>query len=242
MNDSKIKTDTTKSPVLRLDRVTFRGKSSHGLPFRDIRLTAREGELVVIQHERSQRTREVASLLQGLVPPLSGKIYFREQDWLGNDHSRHFVMRSQIGRVFDGPAWIQNANMMENVTLASRHHGTKSKEIRMQMRKWIERLDIKDVSRERPAFVEPALLQVYQWIRAMIHQPALLILERPMQLVSSRMLPKLIDAIDELRGRGGCVLWMTNSPIASENAVNANVIIEVQSRRWTYLAGGVSNE
>lgn len=242
MNELAEKSPPPPRSVLKLDRVTFRGKSSHGLPFREVRLTAREGELIVIQHERAQRTREVASLLQGLVPPLSGAIYFRDQDWLGNDHSRHFRMRSQIGRVFDGPAWIQNANMMENVTLASRHHGIPSKQIRARMREWIDRLDIKDVSRERPAFVEPALLQVYQWIRAMIHQPALLILERPMQLVSSKMLPKLVHAIDDLRSRGGCVLWMTNNPIADEAQTHPDVVIQIQRRRWTYLLGGSDDE
>jgi len=225
--------------VFRLRRVTLNGKASHGLPVHEVQLTAAAGSLTLIQHERSHRTREFASLLQGLVRPTSGEVLFDEQTWTDSDYSRHFQMRSRIGRVFDGPAWIQNANMMENVTLASRHHGSDSKEARSRMRDWIQRFDIADVSRERPAFVEPALLQIYQWIRALIHRPALLILERPMQLVSTRMLPKLIDATNDLRRDGGCVLWMTNTPI---DTLNADVRIQVQGRQWIYIDGGQCDE
>lgn len=225
--------------VIRLHRVTLRGKASHGLPVHEVQLTADEGSLIFIQHERSHRTREFSSMIQGLVPPTSGEVCFYEQTWMDADYARHFHMRSRIGRVFDGPAWIQNANMMENVTLASRHHGAGSKETRSRMRDWIKRFDIADVSRERPAFVEPALLQIYQWIRALIHRPALLILERPMQLVSTRMLPKLVDAINELRHEGGCVLWMTNTPIET---LEPDVLIHVQGRQWTHVSGGQCDE
>lgn len=176
-------------------------------------------------------------MLQGLSPPVSGKVLFQDQTWDGIDYDRHFKMRSRIGRVFDGPGWIENANMMENVTLASRHHGTKGKIVRKQLREWIERLGIVDVSSERPAYVEPAQLQVYQWIRALIHRPKLLILERPMQLVSSKMLPKLVTAVNELRAIGSGVLWMTNSDIANEDLVIPDLMIQIQRGQWRQLTG-----
>ncbi|CAN0475334.1 unnamed protein product, partial [Hapterophycus canaliculatus] len=220
-----------------LDQVTFLGKQSHGLPFHEVDLVVRESELVVIQHERSQRTREVASMLQGLSPPDGGKVLFQNQTWDGIDYTRHFEMRSRIGRVFEGQGWIENANMMENVTLASRHHGAKRKIVRKQLREWIDRLEIVDVSRERPAFVEPALLQIYQWIRALIHRPKLLILERPMQFVSSKMLPKLVTAVNELRAIGSGVLWMTNSGIANEDLVTPDLMIQIQRGQWRQLTG-----
>ncbi|TWT95700.1 ATP-binding cassette domain-containing protein [Neorhodopirellula pilleata] len=239
MNLTQTSNSQQSQCVLRLQRVTLRGKASHGLPVHEVQLTAEAGRLIFIQHERSHRTREFASMIQGLVPPTSGQVLFNEQTWADVDYSRHFQMRSRIGRVFDGPAWIQNANMMENVTLASRHHGASSGETRSRMRDWIKRFDIADVSRERPAFVEPALLQIYQWIRALIHRPTLLILERPMQLVSTRMLPKLIEAIDEIRREGGCVLWMTNTPIET---LDPDVLIQVQGRQWSYVNGDPCDE
>ena len=205
-------TPASKQVVLELCNVTFRGNPINALHLSGVDLVLHQGEMILLQLDRGQRSREVASMLQGLHHPLSGEVRFQNCDWRGSHYDRHFQMRSRIGRVFDGPAWIQNLNLRDNVTSARSHHGDSWESIQTQYLAWIRHFQVTDASGERPSFVEPAVLQVYQWIRALLGRPSLLILERPMQSVAPTAIESLVDAVNELRRDGTAVLWLTSNP------------------------------
>jgi phospholipid/cholesterol/gamma-HCH transport system ATP-binding protein len=149
-------------------------------------------------------------MLQGLAMPSEGKVRFDGEDWRGEDYDRHFRMRSRIGRVFEGQAWIENLNVDENVTLSRRHHGDDAASIGADVQHWLALLQVNGLSRKRPAFVEPSVLQVHQWIRAFLGSPLMVILERPLQFLSPSWRPKLVEAIARLRARNTAVLWFTS--------------------------------
>ncbi len=171
----------------------------------------REGDLVMFRMTRAQKCRDLVSMLQGLHHPSKGEVLFQSADWKGDDYDRHFQMRSRIGRVFEDQGWIQSFNIVDNVTLASRHHRPSESGIRQQVATWAERFKVSAAPYRRPSFIDPAVLQVYQWIRALIGQPALLILERPMNAVPITRLPKLVEVINEVRKQGVAVLWFTSN-------------------------------
>jgi ABC-type ATPase involved in cell division len=208
--EQESRVEPPKPPVLELHRVSFQGRLENGLRLHEADLVLREGDLAIVQLDSSTTTREVTSMMQGLQTPRSGQVLFCKDHWQGHDYDRHFKMRSRIGRVFEGQAWIENLNVDENVTLALRHHGSEAESIRQEIAYWVSKLELRGLSRKRPAFVEPSLLQVHQWIRAFAGSPTLLLLERPLQFLSSSWLPKLLESIDELRQRGAAVLWFTS--------------------------------
>ncbi len=208
--EQESRVEPPKPPVLELRHVSFQGRLENGLRLHDADLLLREGDFAIVQLDSSISTREATSMMQGLQTPLSGEVLFCRNHWHGNDYDRHFGMRSRIGRVFEGQAWVENLNVDENVTLAFRHHGSDTESIRRDVAYWLAKLELHALSRKRPAFVEPSLLQIHQWIRAFVGSPALLLLERPMQFLSSSWLDKLLESIDELRQRGAAVLWFTS--------------------------------
>lgn len=237
--------EPSKPLVLELRGVTFRSRSESGLHLQDTDLRIREGELVTVQIDAATRTREVASMIQGLIAPSEGEVLFCDQDWLGGDYDRHFRMRSQIGRVFEGQAWIENLNVDENVTLSCRHHGWSEASIRESARFWVKRLEIEGLSRKRPAFVAPSTLQIHQWIRAFLGSPKLLLLERPLQFLSTAWLPKLIGAIDQLRSRGAAVLWFhSGTDLEAVSIAEPHVRLRLQDRylRPATVNGGLDHE
>ena len=115
--------ESSRPVVLELSSVSFRERSENGVRLHRADLQVREGELTIVQLNPATRTRETVSMIQGLVAPIDGKVLFCNEDWLGTDYGRHFRMRSRIGRVFEGQAWVENLNLDENVTLSRRHHG-----------------------------------------------------------------------------------------------------------------------
>jgi ABC-type ATPase involved in cell division len=182
-------------------------------------------------------------MLQGLQQPTEGEVLFRNEDWLGEDLDRHFRMRSRIGRVFEDRAWIQNFNVLDNVTLASRHHRIADANINQQVKAWADRFDVAAISHHRPSFVDPTSLQIYQWIRALICKPALLILERPMNLVPTAKLSKLVDAINEIRKQGAAVIWFTSDVKDVDDGLRAPRIDYVLSDgNLRNLLGGSADE
>ncbi len=232
-----------KPMVLELDKVSFRGRSENGIQLERADLQLREGELVTLQLESATSTRELASMLQGLLAPTGGKVTFCDEDWLGNDHDRHFRMRSRIGRVFEGQAWLENLNLDENVTLSCRHHGMSDESIREQVQDWVSRLGLEKLSQNRPAFTEPSVLQSHQWIRAFLGPPALVILERPLRFLTTQWTAKLIDAINELRSRGAAVLWFSSEPEpAAANLSPPSIRLQVRDNRLLPYDGGTQHE
>ncbi|TWU57183.1 P-loop NTPase family protein [Rubripirellula reticaptiva] len=206
--------------VLELRNVSFEGNAKRSLVLADVSLTLRQGELLMVHLDRSQSARDIASMIQGLQQPRFGEVLFQESDWKGSDFERHFKMRSKIGRVFDDQAWLANLNMTENVMLASEHHGRDLNEVRAEVTELSEQLSLDPPSWERPAFVDSTRLQMYQWVRAMIGNPSLLLLERPMKAVPPLWLPKLVAAVNRLRQRGAAVLWFAgNSSEASAELI-----------------------
>ena len=240
---NKKKQPKPKPIVLELRDVTFTSTTTKSVLLHGANLIVRQGELVMLRINRAQKCRDIASMLLGLNPPSNGEILFENQDWRGEDYDRHFAMRSRIGRVFEEQAWVQNFNVMENVTLASRHHRPRDKSVQQQVATWIERFKPKSKPFRRPGFVDAADLQVYQWIRALIGNPNLLILERPMNSVPNAMLAKLVEATNESRNRGAAVIWFTNNvPDRHDDFAKPRLDYQMVDGRFQPVAGESRDE
>ena len=208
--------DTQSSPpVLELDQVSFRRRGETSIHMDRFSASVRAGQLIKLGLMRRHDPRDLVSLLIGLHHPHAGTIRYRGRDWLGLNYSRHFRMRSRIGRVFAGSAWVQSLTVRDNIRLAMSHHGVDKTQIKAQLNEWVERLsgsrvpEVRHALRNRPSFVEPSVLQICQFIRAFIHQPKLLIFERPLRYLVDEAQSNLVAAIEDLRSGGTSVLWFT---------------------------------
>lgn len=173
----------------------------------------RPGELVEVDLERHHNPRDMASMIVGLNEPDAGEVLYDRKDWHGTDYSRHFQMRSEIGRVFAGSAWIQSLTLRDNIQLGMRHHGLFGFEADEKVEHWVQRLSghqlakVKWALKKRPSVVEPSVLQLCQLIRAVANHPRLLILERPLRFMLESLYDNFVSAIDELRAKGTAVLF-----------------------------------
>ena len=187
-------------------------------------------QLIKVTLKQLHDPRDAVSLMMGLNQPQAGSIRYDQQDWLGTDYSRHFKMRSQIGRVFAGSAWIQSLTVRENIQLCMSHHRSSKSEIRSNIRRWTKRLSgnriasILHAMTRRPAVVEPSILQVCQFIRAFCNHPKLLLLERPLRSLAEDFYPHFISSIETLRTEGTAVLWFTGDRQAHEGDLQSPVI------------------
>jgi ABC-type ATPase involved in cell division len=202
--------------TLELANVGFGGRRETSIRLHQFTGAIRAGEMVQVLLEPQHDPRDLVSLLLGLNRPQYGTIRFEGQDWLGNDYRRHFLMRSRIGRVYAGMAWMQNLTVRQNVQLSMLHHGQSQSVAEQTVLEWTQRLAgrraaaVYPAMDKRPAFVEPSVLQVCQFVRAVCNQPRLLFLERPLLHLIDELFDSVVDVIDGLRDSGTSVLWFAS--------------------------------
>jgi ABC-type ATPase involved in cell division len=210
-------TDNPK-PVatLELENVGFGGRRETSIRLNQFTGAIQAGELVRVLLEPQHDPRDLVSLLLGLNQPQYGTIRFEGQDWLGTDYHRHFAMRSRIGRIYAGMAWMQNLTVGQNVQLSMLHHGLSQSVAQQRVLDWTKRLSgrraaaVYHAMDKRPSFVEPSMLQVCQFVRAVCNQPRLLFLERPLHHLIDELFEPVVEVIDDLREGGTAVLWFAS--------------------------------
>jgi phospholipid/cholesterol/gamma-HCH transport system ATP-binding protein len=177
----------------------------------DVNLTLCAGELAVVLVDDAHAFVPLAPLAQGMILPEQGEVLFEGQRWTDRQFARHAAMRGRIGRVFAQWGWVSNLNVLENVTLARRHHTADAEpQIVAEADALARRFGLEAVPRQRPAFVRPEMLRISEWVRALLIRPRLLLLDRPLRDVSAEWLPELIGAVNEHRDAGGAALWITS--------------------------------
>jgi len=179
-------------------------------------LEVRPGELVAVRLEPQAQQTPLADAAQGLVSPASGRVLFLGGDWARLAPDEAARRRARIGRVFEGRGWISNLDVIENITLAARHHTARPvAEIVAEAQALAVRFGLAAIPAGRPAAVARAELRKSEWVRAFLGAPALLLLEHPVRHVEEAGVPALLDAVREARARGAAGLWIDDGgPLA----------------------------
>lgn len=222
-----------ETTTLEFQQVSFRGTGETSLRMRQFTDTIRGGELVIVPLRRQHDPRDLASAILGLYPLDSGTLRFLGEDWLGTEYPRHFRMRSRVGRVFAGSAWVKNMTVLDNVLLPMLHQGIDDADAIDRVNAWVGRLSgrfnrvVDRIMTRRPTSVEPSMLQVCQLIRACCNEPRLLILERPLQYMVDSLIGGFVSVLDQLCSEGVSVLLFADEGSEKQLAFQTPV------RRWS---------
>ena len=121
------------------------------------------------------------------------------------------MQRGQIGRIFDGPAWISNLDVDENILLPQRHHTSiPNAQLRDDAEALAKSFGLNGLPSTRPSMTPPHDLRRCACVRAFLGQPTLLLLERPEHNEYPGLMAPLMANIQATRQRGGAALWITN--------------------------------
>lgn len=180
-------------------------------PMDEVTLQLRAGELLIVQVEPGNEQLPLTDAALGLTPPECGRTLFMGTDWQDAAPDTVLAMRARIGRVFDHDGWISNLDVIENITLAQRHHTRRPiAEINAEAQQMAQQFGLAGVPAGRPANVPRRDLRRAEWARAWMGSPALVCLERPGQGVANEYIACLADAVHRLCAHGGAALWITD--------------------------------
>jgi phospholipid/cholesterol/gamma-HCH transport system ATP-binding protein len=207
--------------VLEFKSVCYTADAEHinAVENSSFRLSA--GDMLMVRADADTEHAPILDLGLGLVAPESGTILFEGREWSDMDAFEEAACRGQIGAVFDAPGWVSSLSVIDNIMLRVRHH-TKREEndIHDEVANLVSKAGINDSFDIglRPAVARQRRLRVYEWVRACMGSPALIMMAFPEHGASSRMLEYVLKLTEYMASEGSAVFMMTGSNVISGHA------------------------
>jgi phospholipid/cholesterol/gamma-HCH transport system ATP-binding protein len=171
------------------------------------------GELAVVAAEDPEEARALALLLTGLAPLARGAVRFLGQDWAGLPRRQAEAQRARIGLAPGDGGWLPHLTVEEGILLPRLHHdSTPEQELCREAEALCHVFGLPRLPDRRPSEYGDAELARAALVRAFLGQPALLILESPLDRETADTLADpVLEALRPARERGAAAVWSTRS-------------------------------
>lgn len=211
--------------ILEFSGVSFSDENHLLSQLSGIDLKVRRSDLVLVLLERHNTESPLCDLAQGLLTPADGDVRFMGERWTDMPPRRQSDMRGRIGRVFDQGGWISNLSMYDNILLGRMYHSNlHENEILLQAKMIAHEVGLEDIPMLRPDILRAGDLKKYEWIRAFLGEPSLVLLQNPESNVRDSDVERLVNMVNKERERGCSVVWTTPDEKLFENRnINASL-------------------
>lgn len=206
---------STHSPAV----LDFRGVSTEpsaffDTPLWDVSFRLSQGQLLLVRMERGRFRIPLADLAAGILEPADGAVEFMGRNWQEMAADYASAQRAKVGRVFESQGWINFLGVGQNITLAQRHHTTRTDtDIEAEATELARIFGLPGLPHRPVSGARLEDLNRSAFVRAFLGQPALIILERPTRDLMPAILPPLVNAVRIARGRGCAIMWTTSEDL-----------------------------
>ena len=218
-------------PILDLDGARA-AQSPDAVSVSGLALKLMPGDLALIEARNAAAAAWFADLCSGLVPLAEGSARFLGHDWRAMPPDYAAALRGRIGRVFANGAWVGFLDIATNILLPRLHHSRDARpELRQQATRLACAFGLPGLPLEQPRDLAPIDLARAAYVRAFLGDPALLLLESPLQDQFDALKTPLLDALAHARQRGAAAIWLTPSDLIwNDRSVPANHRLRLRER------------
>jgi ABC-type transporter Mla maintaining outer membrane lipid asymmetry ATPase subunit MlaF len=165
---------------------------------RAITLTINKGEIVVIGGRSGQGMSTLLELCAGLLKPLSGRVLWDGREIAALPKEGLLLLRQTIGYVFQVHALISNLLVFDNIALPLRNRpGAKEDDIGRRVRAEMETLRITGIDSRYPEALSAYECKAVALARALVGDPAFLILDAPLSGIDPAAAERLLAVIEK---------------------------------------------
>ncbi|WP_394295170.1 ABC transporter ATP-binding protein [Thermococcus zilligii] len=153
-----------------------------------------------------------------LLPPTEGSVVYDGREVYSLPEAEVQKLRRKIGITFQEPTFINVLSVWENIELALYGAGKLNAEFKRRAEELANKLGIGDILHKRPTEISGGEARRAAVVRALAHDPDVLLLDEPTAYLdeeSTRVLIKLLEAEKE---RGKTIIVTTHDPIFTKIA------------------------
>lgn len=177
-----------------------------------ISMSLARGELVALRGPSGSGKTTLLALLGGLATPTRGDVLLDGRSIVRmRDHHRTALRRRRIGCVMQELALLPNATLLDNVLLPFVPEGIRGAD-REAALGWLERFGLAGRAHTVAGRLSGGEKQRAAIARALVMDPAILLLDEPTAHVDAETAQTLVDELVRLRDDGRAILVSTHDP------------------------------
>lgn len=198
--------------ALELDRVTVRFADGEGWTdaLRDVSLDLAAGEFLAVTGPSGSGKSTLLAVAGLLLTPTEGAVRLAGADVTGNPaRTRTDLRRNDIGFVFQQPHLLGSLTALEQLQLAARLDGDRSKTATARAKELLGQVGLGNVLHKRPSALSGGQRQRVGIARALMGDPKLLLVDEPTSALDHERGITIIDLLRDLtidRGLGTLVV------------------------------------
>jgi phospholipid/cholesterol/gamma-HCH transport system ATP-binding protein len=203
----------SRQPIVEVaNALVLGGPEGYAIPPVTLRLLP--GEFALVDTNDPQHAAWFADLCCGFHSPVEGTVRFLGHDWTTTTPDFAAALRGRIGRIFGRAGWIEFLDISTNILLPQLHHTWREEpELREEAAHLAMAFGLPGLPMGRPSDLSAKDLARAACIRAFLGEPALLILESPLQGRFGDLIVPILDVLTSARQRGAAAIWLTGSDL-----------------------------
>lgn len=183
----------------------------HFQVLKDIDLEIRPGEVTCVIGPSGSGKSTTLRCINALEPIQKGKIWFDGVSVHETPPSKLYILRRQIGMVFQQFNLFQNKTALENITLGLINVLKQSrKEAEYKGNQLLERVGLPDKAASYPAELSGGQQQRVAIARALALDPKLIMFDEPTSALDPEMIKEVLDVMKDLAHSGMTMIVVTH--------------------------------
>ncbi|WP_346620642.1 ABC transporter ATP-binding protein [Blastococcus montanus] len=194
----------------------------------DVPVEVADGEVLAVLGPNGAGKSTLLRVLAGLLAPDDGRVAVDGAVWDDVPAGTHLpAHRRPLGVVFQDALLFPHLSVAENVAFGLRTRGAGKAERRATAAAWLDRVGLHGLGDRRPAELSGGQAQRAALARALVGDPALLLLDEPLSALDARTrLSVRADLRRHLVGFDGSTVLVTHDPVDAMALADRVVVVE----------------
>ncbi|MGY1606178.1 ABC transporter ATP-binding protein [Geodermatophilus sp. SYSU D00696] len=194
----------------------------------DVACEVDDGEVLAVLGPNGAGKSTLLRVLAGLLPPDGGRVVVDGATWDDVGGRVHLpAHRRPLGMVFQDHLLFPHLSVLDNVAFGPRTRGATRAAARRAAAAWLERVGIADLGHRRPGQLSGGQAQRAALARALVGDPALLLLDEPLSALDARTrLAVRAELRRHLADFGGSAVLVTHDPVDAMALADRVLVVE----------------
>jgi molybdate transport system ATP-binding protein len=194
----------------------------------EVGLDVADGEVLAVLGPNGAGKSTLLRVLAGLLGPDAGRVAVDGAVWDDPAAGVHLAPHERsLGMVFQDHLLFPHLSVVENVAFGLRTRGVRRAEARQRAREWLARVGLDGLGERRPGQLSGGQAQRTALARALVTDPALLLLDEPLSALDARTrLTVRAELRRHLGAFPGSTVLVTHDPVDAMALADRVVVVE----------------